>query len=60
MEKVYEWELEKARGKDTVWLKNWIWLAVSCGQPIPGCISVDACRMALMERGDDGRGYHNT
>lgn len=59
MAKVYEWELEKARKEGNVRLKNWIWMAAS-GQPIPGNISVEACRMVLRERGDDDRGYHNT
>ncbi|MBO6268602.1 MAG: hypothetical protein J6N19_05600 [Clostridium sp.] len=60
MAKVYDWELEKVRKESTTRLKDWIWLAVSCGQPLPGCISVEACREVLRERGDDGRGYHNT
>ena len=57
---VKHWEREKARQQDTNTLKNWIWAAVSTGQPIPGCISIDACRMVLKSRGEDGRGYHNT
>lgn len=60
MAKVYDWELKKARKEGNGRLKDWIWLAVSCGQPIPGCISVEACRAVLRERGDDDRGYHNT
>lgn len=39
---------------------NWIWLAVNTGQPIPGCITVEAIRCVLRERGEDGSGYHNT
>lgn len=57
---VYEWELKKAREKTTNWLKNTIWLAVESGQPIPGCMSVESLRMVLRERGEDGKGYHNT
>lgn len=56
----YGWMVEKARGESTNRLKSWIWAAVTCGQPIPGCISVDACRMALIERGEDGKGYHES
>ena len=41
-------------------LRNWIWLAVNTGQPIPGCITVEAIRCVLRERGEDGSGYHNT
>lgn len=54
------WELEKARREGNGTLKNWIWKAKTCGQPIPGCISVDACRAVLIERGEDGKGYHET
>lgn len=56
---VHEWELEKARKWTTTELKNWIWLAAS-GYPIPGCISVEALRKVLIERGEDGKGYHNS
>ena len=54
------WELDKARKHDNKTLKNWIWAAVSAGQPVPGCMSVDALRSVLIERGEDGKGYHNT
>ena len=54
------WMIEKARQESTNTLKNWIWGAVSHGQPIPGCLSVDSLRYVLRERGEDGRGYHNT
>lgn len=57
---IYAWELKEARKKSTGWLKNWIWLAVANGQPIPGCLSVESLREALRERGEDDRGYHNT
>jgi len=59
-DQVQEWELEAAREFDSKALKNWIWLAVSAGQPIPCCLSVEALREVLIERGEDGRGYHNT
>ena len=57
---VYEWELEKARKESTRTLKNWIWMAEHCGQPVPGCMSVEALRIVLVERGEDGLGYHNS
>lgn len=56
---VHEWELKKARTWTTTELKDWIWLA-SNGQLIPGCISVEALRKVLVERGEDGKGYHNS
>lgn len=59
MNMVEKWELEKARTKTTEWLKNYIWMD-SFGQPIPGCLSVDALRAVLIERGEDGKGYHDT
>ena len=55
-----EWMIEKARKESTNTLKNWIWSAVSQGQPIPGCLSVESLRYVLIERGEDGKGYHNT
>ena len=58
--KAQNWELEKARKQNSETLKDWIWAAVSAGQPIPGCLSVDALRMVLIERGEDGKGNHNT
>lgn len=54
------WMIEKARQQDNNTLKNWIWLAVSAGQPIPGCLTVESLREVLIERGEDGKGYHNT
>lgn len=57
---IEKWELEKARKLSTNTLKNYIWAAVSTGQPIPGCMSVDSLRAVLIERGEDGLGYHNT
>lgn len=57
---VAPWMLERARMESTGTLRNWIWSAVSQGQPIPGCMSVEALRYVLRERGEDGSGYHNT
>ena len=53
------WMIDKARKMSSTELKNWIWMA-SNGYPIPGCLEVDALRAVLIERGEDGRGYHNT
>ena len=57
--KAEQWEIETAMKRDIITLKNQIWMA-SNGQPIPGCISVDACRIALIAKGEDGKGFHNT
>ena len=46
---VYNLEIEKARKEDNMTLKNYIWMDGN-GQPIPGCISADACRFVLEER----------
>ncbi len=55
---IHNWELEKARRYTNGELKNMIWLYVDCGQPIPGCMSVESLSAILIERGEDGRGYH--
>lgn len=57
---LYLWEIEKARKEENETLKNWIWAAVSAGQPVPGCLSVESLRYVLRERNEDGKGYHNT
>ena len=57
---VYNWELDKVKEWETSQIKNRIWAAVSCGQPIPGCVSVDALRLELVRRGEEPVGYHNT
>ena len=59
-DKAEHWMLERARQEDSGTLKDWIWLAVSCGQPVPGCLSVGSLRAVLRERGESGCGYHNT
>lgn len=56
----YQWEIEKARTLTSAEIKNLIWAAVNNGQPIPGCMSVEALRFVLIERGKDGKGYHNS
>lgn len=57
---IAKWMLDKARQESTNTLRNWIWLAVNLGQPVPGCLSVESMRFVLRERGEDGSGYHNT
>lgn len=57
---IYPWEIELIRHWTTNEIKNRIWLNVNCNQPIPGQVSVDAMRAVLIERGEDGKGYHNT
>lgn len=57
---VYSWELEKVKDWTTNKIKNMIWANVSCGQPIPGCVSVEALRVELKRRGEEPIGYHNT
>lgn len=57
---VYQWELEHIKNWSINEIKNSIWSAVSCGQPIPGCVSVEALRAELVRRGEEPLGYHNT
>lgn len=57
---VEKWELEKIEDWSTNTIKNFIWLAVECDQPISGCVSVDALRMELARRGEEPKGYHDT
>lgn len=56
---VYQWELDKVKGWTVSEIKNCIWMA-SFGQPVPGCVSVDALRTELINRGEEPVGYHNT
>ena len=57
---VYQWELEKVKDWSVSDLKNKIFLAVDCEQPVPGNVSVAAMRMELRRRGEEPVGYHNT
>ena len=57
---VFDWELKKVSSWSTSDIKNRIWMAVSCSQPIPGCVSVEALRCELLRRGEEPIGYHNT
>lgn len=54
-----QWMIEKARKMSNSELRNWIWMA-SNGAPIPGCLSIESLRRVLIERNEDGIGYHNT
>lgn len=54
-----QWELDKIKDWTTNEIKNCIWMA-SFGQPVPGCVSVEAMRAELINRGEEPIGYHNT
>lgn len=41
-------------------IKNHIWMATNCGQPVPGNVSVEALRAELMRRGEEPVGHHDT
>ncbi len=56
----HAWELEIIKDWTTDEIKNRIWVAIECGQPIPGCVSVEALRKELINRGEEPVGYHNT
>lgn len=55
-----KWELERVKNWTVSEIKNRIWLAVDCNQPIPGCVSVEALRTELARRGEEPVRYHNT
>lgn len=57
---VYAWELEALKNWTVSQIRNRIWMAVDSGQPVPGCISVEALRKELLNRGLEPVGYHNT
>lgn len=57
---VYEWEMEEIKDWTTEELKNRIWMAVECNSSVPGCVSVEAMRQELTNRGEEPVGYHNT
>ena len=57
---IYKWEIDIIRHWTTNEIKNHIWSAISNGQPTPAQVSVEAMRYVLRERGEDGKGYHNT
>lgn len=57
---IYPWELEEIKDWTTNEIKNRIWAQMSLGQPIPGCVSVEALRMELIRRGEEPAGFHNT
>ena len=54
------WEMEIIKKWTTNTIRNYIWMAVSCNQPIPGCVTVEALRQELVRRGEEPVGYHNT
>ena len=54
------YNFDKADKLSTEEIKNYIWFAVGCGQPIPGCLNLRCLRDALVRRREDPHGYHNT
>ena len=57
---VYDWELDMVKNWTLNEIRNRIWGEVSCGQPVPYCVSVEALRYELERRGEIPVGYHNT
>lgn len=57
---VCQWEMDKVATWTTDEIKNRIWMNISQGQPIPGCVSSEALRSELIRRGEEPIGYHNT
>lgn len=57
---VHNWELDIVKDWTIEEIKNRIWMAVDLEQPIPGCVSVEALRQELINRGEKPIGYHNT
>ena len=55
-----KWEKEKIKNWSIREIKNSIFLNVDCGQPIRGCVSLEALREELLIRGEEAAGYHNT
>lgn len=57
---IYKWEIDLVKHWTTNEIKNRIWMTIANNQPTPGQVSVEAMRYVLRERGEDGKGYHNT
>lgn len=57
---VHNWELDIVKDWTIEEIKNRIWMAVDLGKPIPGCVTVEALRQELINRGEEPIGYHNT
>lgn len=57
---VHNWELDIVKDWTIEEIKNRIWMAVDLGQPIPRCVTVEALRQELINRGEKPIGYHNT
>jgi hypothetical protein len=55
---VHQWELDLVSKWETEAIRDRIWLATGTGQPIPGCVSVEALRVELTRRGEPPIGYH--
>lgn len=54
------YDIDKALKLSVSEIKNYIWARVSCGQPVPGCLSLTCLRDALSQMGEKPFGYHNT
>lgn len=48
------------RKLETDTIRNYIWLRVSCGQPVPANLSLNCLRNELIRRGERPFGYHDT
>ena len=57
---IHNWELDIVKDWTIEEIKNRIWMSVDSGQPIPGCVTVEALRQELINRGEKPIGYHNT
>ena len=57
---IKDWEMDAVKGWSVSEIKNRIWSYETSGQPIPGCVSVTALRLELINRGEQPNGYHNT
>ena len=55
---VHQWGMRKVKNWTIEELRNWIWMH-SIGQLIPGCVSAEALRVELVNRGEEPNGCHN-
>lgn len=54
------YDIDKALKLDAMQIKNRIWRRVSCGQPVPGNLSLACLRDALRRMGEEPFGCHET
>ena len=55
---VHLWELDVVKNWTLDEIRNQIWMAEELGQPIPGCVSVEALRVELLRRNEEPCGFH--